>query len=92
MKMHDVIEGISTIYRQKRGDVADLLDERSSIVKELEKASYAKGKHITVAEYNNLMERKKELDMEILKGQSFYEGISLVREYLMDLGFETKVE
>jgi hypothetical protein len=92
MKMHEIIDKVSVLYREELKKTDSKRDELYSILNTLEKVHESKGKDITVAEYNNLLKRKDELIEEIKLNRQYCDGISCVRELLMDLGFETKIE
>lgn len=92
MKMSEIIQGISEIYREKRGEVADLQREKMDVQSQIREAMETKGENITLQQYEYLVKRKKALTMEIALKTQYYEGISCAREYLMDLGFDVEVE
>lgn len=92
MKMLDVIDKVSEMYRAERDYVSDLEKERVNVYRKLCEAEETYGKHITVAEYQHLKSRFNDLEREIDLKTQHYEGISCVREMLMDMGFDTEVE
>lgn len=92
MTMHEVIDKVSEMYRAERNDVSDLEKERVSVYRKLCEAEETCGEHITVAEYQHLKIRFNALEREIDLKTQHYEGISCVREMLMDMGFDTEVE
>ena len=92
MKMHEIIDKVSVLYREELKRTDGKRDELYSILNTLEKTHESEGENITVAKYNSLLKRKEEIIKEIQSNQQYCEGISCVRELLMDLGFETKVE
>ncbi len=92
IRIREIVEKVSQLYRDERGKVSDLSDELNSVCLELnlhEKDGY---QNITVAEYNKLKTRKDIL-MQNKKGHEKYcDGIFEARELLMDFGFDTVVE
>ena len=92
MKMSDIIQGVSEIYRQMRGHVTNLQDELNDVKLQLKNIIETKGENVTLQQYENLCKREKALTMEIALKTQYYEGISCAREYLMDLGFDVEVE
>ena len=92
MKMKEIVDKVSDLYRDHLGDRFDLQQRRIEIHKALNEANLTKYKNITVAEYNSLQTELKHLDKKIDMKDQFCEGISCVRELLMDLGFNTEVK
>lgn len=91
MKMEELVQKISIIYREERDKVSEMRKELWDIEEELLKAERTNGKNITLEEYRELTRKSEELTREVdLKGQ-YCEGISCVREMLMDLGFDTDI-
>lgn len=91
MKMEEIIQKISELYREQRGTESDMRTRLREVEAELYEADYEGGKNITVAKYNELSKERDALKQCIkLKGH-YCEGISIVRELLMDLGFDTEV-
>lgn len=90
MKMKEIIDRVSELYRENGGRI-ELRDELLSVERKLNEAKYTKGEHITVAEYQYLQDRQKDLKMEITLKESYYDGIFAARELLMDMGFDTEV-
>jgi hypothetical protein len=91
MKMKTIIDKVSDMYRAERKEVGILQNELNAIDTTLREVDKTYGEHITLREYNRLVSRKNELMKEIKLKEQHYEGISCVRELLMDLGFDTKV-
>ena len=92
MKMKEIVDKVSDLYRGQCGERFDLQQRRIEIHKTLNEAYLTKYENITVAEYNSLQTELKHLDKQIDMKDQFCEGISCVRELLMDLGFDTEVK
>ena len=92
MKMKEIVDKVSDLYRDQLGERFDLQQRRIDIHKILNEAHLTKYENITVAEYNSLQTELKYLDKQIDMKDQFCEGISCVRELLMDLGFNTEVK
>lgn len=92
MKMRDIIDKVSDLYRNQCGERFDLKKRRIEIHKALNEAYLTKYENITVSEYNSLQTELKHLDKQIDMKDQFCEGISYVRELLMDMGFDTEVK
>ncbi len=91
MKMKEVIDRVSELYRENGGRI-ELRDELLSVERKIREVHDTKGEYITVAEFKYLENRYKELKTEIALKESYYDGIFAVRELLMDLGFDTEVK
>lgn len=91
MKMMELIEKVSEVYRDERGKEYDLQTELSSVKQSLAEAEKTHGEKITHAEYTALVAREKELARKIELKKQYYEGISYIREMLMDLGFDSEI-
>lgn len=92
MKMKEIIEKVSELYREERGKEYDLQQELNDVSTELAEADHERGENITLARYQYLRARKMALRNEIDLLRSYYNGMSAVRELLMDLGFDTEVK
>lgn len=92
MKMSEVIDKVSELYRQECKKLAEMEEERRLVVKELLDAEHTNKRNISAFRYEMLIDHEKALRTESLVQQSFRDGISEVRELLMDLGFDTEVE
>lgn len=92
MKMEEIIDKVSELYRGERKGINELETELLQIVRNLNEAYLDKGENITLAEYTSLCERKNYLEKEIELKAEHCEGIFAVREMLMDIGFDTEVE
>ena len=92
MKIKEIVDKVSVLYRDQIGERFDLHQRRIEINKALNEAHLTKYENITVAEYNSLQTELKHLDKQIDMKDQFCEGISCVRELLMDLGFNTEVK
>ena len=91
MTMKEVIDKVSDIYREERGKLSDLDDALKSVLIVLNDVNKTKGRNITLSDYNILIKRKEKIIEEIQLKRQYCEGISCVRELLMDLGFDTDV-
>lgn len=91
MKMKEVIDGVSKLYREQLEKKSDVREELISVSQALLEADYTKGENISLAEYNRLTDKKKHLENAMDMLDQYCNGISCVREYLMDLGFDTEV-
>ena len=92
MKMHTIIANVSNMYRTERQEIDILRKELASIQDRITDAYQSDWQNISVAEYNQLKERCEVIKHIIELQERYVDGISRVREYLMDLGFDTKVE
>lgn len=92
MKMRNVIDHVSEIYREECIKIKALRKELNNVLCELMNIDYTKGENVSLARYNYLIEQRKHLEREIDLKSQYSDGISCVREYLMDLGFDTEVE
>lgn len=90
MELRDIIEKVSEMYRDERGKINDLYDELRDIGKILDQ--YDIGDKLLLSEYRRLINRKCDLQDEILRRKAYAEGISDVRELLMDIGFDIEIE
>ena len=86
MKMQELIDGISKIYREQLEKKNELYKELIAIENELFKADLTS---ISFARYNYLTERLETIKDEINTLNHYCDGISCVREYCMNLGFDT---
>jgi hypothetical protein len=91
MKMCEVIDKVSTIYRYERKKATKLQTELNSVLVKLEEVKQSKGKNITLEDYNYLIKRKDFLAKEVEIQTKYCDGITCAREILMDLGFDTEV-
>lgn len=92
MKMEELIQKVSELYREHRGIASVMNAKLCKVEAELYEANYEGGKNITVARYNDLKKDSESLKQAIKMKDQYCEGISIVREMLMDLGFDTKIE
>ena len=91
MKMEEVVQKVSELYREQRGIESDMRVELRKVEAELYDADYESGKNITVARYKELERNRENLKNVIKMKDQYCEGISIVRELLMDLGFDTEI-
>jgi hypothetical protein len=92
MTIEDLVQKVSEIYRAKRDELSKLTRELLNVKYSIEEAKETYGKNITLGEYNKLIVREQALDTQAALLKSYCDGISCVREMLMDLGFDTEVE
>lgn len=92
MKMEELIQKVSELYREHRGTECDMNTRLREVEAELYEADYEGGKNITVANYNELTRERDALKQAIKMKSHYCEGISIVREMLMDLGFDTEIK
>ena len=92
MKMCDIIEKVSELYRQERKKLMTTRVLLNEAEQKLSDVHHGKGEDITFREYEELIKRKVELEKEYEAAIKFADGIFEAREVLMDLGFDTEVE
>ena len=92
IRIREIVERVSKLYRDERAKVSDLSDELNSVYLELNKHEKDGCKNITVAEYEKLKMRKHTLMQDKKAHEKYCDGIFVTRELLMDLGFDTVVE
>lgn len=92
MKMQELIDKVSVMYRTERDKVYNLKQELSSIELSLMDANKTNFENISHADYQSFVTRSEFLRQEIRLRTQHYEGISCVREMLMDLGFDTEIK
>lgn len=92
MKIKELVDKVSVMYRAERDKVYDLQQKLNSIEDSIMEAKKTNFENISHADYESLVTKSEWLRHEILLKIQYYEGISCVREMLMDLGFDTKIE
>lgn len=92
MKMKELIDKVSVMYRTERDEVYELRQKLNSIERSLMEAKETKFENISHADYESLTTMSESLRQEIRLKTQHYEGISCVREMLMDLGFDTEIK
>lgn len=92
MKMSEVIEKVSELYRDELSYRRELQRGYTLVVNELLTADHNGGKNITYDRYQMLKAKKLALQQSMNDTDKFCDGVAAVRELLMDLGFETEVE
>ena len=90
MELRDIIEKVSEMYRNERGKTIDLYDELRDIRRLLTQDNI--GDKLLLAEYRQLIDRESDVLDEIHRIEAYAKGISDVRELLMDIGFDVKIE
>ena len=91
MKMSEIIDKVSELYREELSHHKDIRIEYNEVCKKLLKADHDGGKNITYDEYQKLKARKIALQQSLSCSEEYCNGIHIVRELLMDLGFDTEV-
>ena len=92
MKMEELIQKASEIYREEIGKAYGLQRALGYVEKQLEEIEQTHGENITLAEYDRLTEQKSKLTEELELKKAYCEGIYCVREMFMDLGFNTNIK
>lgn len=92
MKMTDIIKKVSELYRSELAYRKGLQDEYGAVVAKLLTADHDGGKNITYDEYQRLKAKKIALKQLMDGTDKYLEGVSDVREILMEFGFGTEVE
>lgn len=90
MELRDIIEKVSEMYRDEHGKINDLYEELRDIERTLDRDDI--GDKLLLGEYQRLINRKCDLQEEISRKKVYTEGISDVRELLMNIGFDIKIE
>jgi hypothetical protein len=90
MELRDIIEKVSEMYRDEHGKINDLYQELRDIGKILDDDDQLE--NLLYSEYRRLINKKCDLQDEISKRKAYAEGISDVRELLMDIGFDVEIE
>lgn len=90
MELRDIIEKVSEMYRDEHGKINDLYQELRDIGKVLDDDDQLES--ILYSEYRHLINKKCDLQDEISRRKAYTEGISDVRELLMDIGFDVEIE
>lgn len=91
MQMSEIIDKVSELYRTELNRIKAMRIEHVEVCNKLSRADYERGETITLAEYQYLKARKQHLQTELELIGRYCAGIEIVRELLMDLGFETEV-
>ena len=91
LKMSEVIDKVSELYRNELSFGKQMRDEYNDIVKKLLQADHERGETITLADYQYLKARKQYLRTELDLLGRYCAGIEAARELIMDLGFDTEV-
>ena len=92
MKMKEIIDRVSEVYREELGKERELHDELVSVTKSILDADYHSGENISFAEYNRLKDKMKSLQYELDMKKQYCDGISCAREILMDLAYNAEVK
>ena len=92
MKMKDVIDRVSELYREELAKERDLYNEECDIHRAILNADYDGRENISFAEYNRLTDKLESIQNAIDIQRQYCNGISCVRELLMEFGFDIDVE
>lgn len=92
MKMKELVDKVSVMYRAERDEVYKLRQELNSIECSLMEAKETNFENISHADYQAFITRSEYLRQEIRLRTQHYEGISCVREMLMDFDFDTDIK
>ena len=92
MKMQEIIDKVSELYRNELSYRKELQRGYTIVVNELLTADHNGGKNITYDRYQMLKAKKLALQQSMNDADKYCDGIATVRELLMDLGFDTEVE
>lgn len=90
MELRDIIEKVSEMYVNANGKVNDLYEEVRKIEKILGDDDQLD--NLLYSEYRRLINKKSDLYQEIERTQAYRDGISDVRERLMIIGFDIKID
>lgn len=90
MTINDLVQKVSVEYRKHLKEI-NLL-KQSLYETELKICRVENGEDISLKEYNELLSRRNMLQKEIPILEAHTDGMSEVREMLMDLGFETEIK
>ena len=85
MKMIDIINEVTALYRKERSKVVKMSNERLSIEQALYEAQKNEYENITAAEYMAMTARKAVLDDLIELKEHYCLGISDAREVLFNM-------
>lgn len=91
MQMREVIEKVSELYRDARGEASEISSELWKVRDRLEDAKRKHFDNITHAEYQSLVAQEDHLTKKLDLQHRYSDGMSAVRELLMDMGFNTEV-
>ena len=78
----DVIDKVSELYREELARGKEIYRELSQINIRLAESEFKHGTDLTVAEFNELQERKEYLERERDRTRAVADGIEYVREVL----------
>lgn len=92
MKMIDIINKVTALYRKEQNEVVKMSNERLSIEQALYEAQKNKYENITAAEYMAMTSRKAVLDDLIRLKEHHCLGISDAREVLFNMAESFDVE
>lgn len=90
MKLRDIIGQVSEMYVNANGKVNDLYEEVKKIEKILGDDDQLD--NLLYSEYRRFINKKCDLYQEIERTQAYRDGIYDVRELLMDIGFDIKID
>lgn len=90
MKLRDIINQVSEMYVNANGKVNDLYEEVKKIERTLGDDDQLD--NLLYSEYRRLINKKCDLYQEIERAKAYRDGIYDVRELLMDIGFDIKID
>ena len=93
MKMIDIINKVSELYRAEQNSLLAMRQEKQCVEFLLVEAEEKHYENITAAEYKRLTLKKTTLDNEIKNKKMYCQGIYDTREFLMDMvsSFDVKL-
>ena len=91
IKMKDLIDEMSELYRAERKKGRSIYEEYLSVVETLNQHKKDDWRTITVAKHAKLENERDTLEKEWKSQEKYCDGIFDARELLMSLGFDTKV-
>lgn len=90
MKLRDIIDQVSEMYVNANGKINDLYEEIREIERILDDEDQLD--NLLWSEYRRLINKKCDLYQEIERTRAYRDGICDVRELLMNIGFDIKID
>lgn len=90
MKLRDIIDQVSEMYVNANGKINDLYEEVREIERILDDEDQLD--NLLWSEYRRLINKKCDLYQEIERTRAYRDGICDVRELLMNIGFDIKID
>lgn len=91
MKLAEIINGLSELYRKERASLAEMNKELFDVSKQLAEAAMTNGQYITLKKHRELEVQRDNLIASVEAQEHFCDGMEVAREYLMNICFETEV-